>query len=398
MGAMPPAPSLEEIQEIHTGHLEFIEENQNVIGPDGEIVSHAVEIQPEKEASAEASEEEKKKIVIGVAAHGNERGPVEAVINLIKAINNKVLRVLGDTSLVFTVVNPDAYRNADRFTPGEDGEDGNRVHGKEEFNDTVEGRRAKVLDGYIRSIKEFLKVIVDFHSTSTGDTALPVYPAGNETIREIIMSFPRFFGAHFTYHPEHLEGIFSDLATKLGIDGFSIEAGNHNSPLSVIRTLVCIKIICAFYGVDFEVESPETDEGTEEEECPIQKIIKEVFAIKNKDLLKELAKIEEVKGVKEVERAPVWETREKIVPKKGFKFKDGITNGSKLKQGEVYATWDDGTNKGEYIAPIDCLVIMPTIPFDTSKLTPEQLEKLDVGFLCIVKEIVTPTEIIEVEE
>lgn len=304
-------------------HLEYFEEHES---PN---LSHLIE---------HDSGVEGPNLLFGTGIHGDEAGGVEAAIEMHKAlIEGRVSIIRGKIS--FLLGNPDAYREGLRFLD----ENLNRLFtslalmGKLQ-NDTIEGRRAVEILGYIKKVQNQLRAIVDLHSVSSGDFNMVVVNRGKSGHEVLVDSLPKLFQYQFAYIKEHLRGIFSEVADMIKAEGFSIECGNHG--LAKDRALLYMQATSNYYEMGMEGDLP-TDRS-QEELRPEGEIIR-------------------------------YQTIEAIRPTPGFRFiREDISTGHELQEGEVYAQ----SNTKKYKAPQDCVVVMPT--------RDPKPNDVDVGFLCTV--------------
>lgn len=306
-----------DVKALHQSHLE---EFQTHSSPH---VSHVVSITGETAGP---------ELVFGGGVHGNERGGVVAAIAVIRAVKANILR-LANGSVHFILGNPSAYADAVRYKE----QDLNRQFIPGRDPNSLEARRAADVMGYIGSLSR-LAAIVDFHSVSTGNNRIGIFNREHRQNEALVASLPRVFDMQFAYLPEHLDGIFSEYAAHVGKEGFSIECGGHDDPLASEIALLTMKNVMENYGLSFTGQFP----GKRIDPAEL-----------NRDPVK-------------------YKTIAAIRPKPGFKFIDSeVTTGKAVKDGEIYATSDEGN----YIAPCDCVIVMPT-------RQPGKNDS-DAGFLCL---------------
>ncbi len=277
-------------------------------------------------------------IVISGATHGNETGGVDAMIKFCKYLEDNNLNILKG-KLIFILGNPLAYKKGIRFVD----ENLNRSF-VANISNNYEGNRALAIRNFLKS-QQNIKYWLDLHSVSSGDFKMIAYIKSLKHEKTATKISP--LSIHFCLKKGVLPGSTCEEATKLGINGFIVECGNHYLE-STIDT--------ALYHIIYLLKSKKM-------------LPKNHF----EDLMHHLQHSLEI---------TIYTTIDIIRVNPDFKFldSDNITTGYFLKKGQIFAT-SSNTNC-IYKTKKDCYIVMPD---KNPKLT-----DTDAGFLCekIVKKLI----------
>ena len=303
----------EDLQDKISKDLKFFEDQQNV------DLGYAFEIDSGKKGDT---------VVIFGGVHGNEPSGVRAMIEFKKYLDLRGLQ-LNQGRVLFVLGNPEAYRKGVRFID----QNLNRVFLPEVESSDVEGQRAKEIMDFLKAYGQ-VDYFLDLHSVSVGEFQIAVY-SDNATSRDRVLEFSNL-DMHFAVKPEHLPGTVFDLAEQIGVVGYSIECGNHESEQAV--------------GVAWDH-------------------ILELL------IRREIISVKDFEGVYQLPKKPtevqIYITHQKIVPQPGFRFLNAeVTTGTFVKKSEIYAKSD----QQDYIAEKDLHVMMP----DKNP----RVKDSDAGFLC----------------
>ena len=300
---------------MHQSHAKFFQERSNA-GID-HIVRHE-------------GEHDGPHVAIFGGIHGNERGGVEASVEVMRAIEESRLKI-AKGSVSFILGNPEAYLQNMRFLD----ENLNRTFIEGPQRDNIEGNRSREIMHYMWQIRDDLAAVMDLHSVSVGDMQAVVY----NNAKHFPEWLPPIYDFYMRYSRRHIAGMLPDLTSRYDVSGFLIEAGNHQSNEAVFRSLFHIRELFKEFGIETVGEMPYGQELDE-------KVIREAPSVH-------------------------YKTIAQIDPSKGFRFSRDVETHMKLNAGEVFAHNDDG----EIVAPQDCIIVMPDAnpnPNDS-----------DAGFLCV---------------
>ncbi len=313
-----------ELMALHQDHIDYFEKHGNAAdGTPGVIEVQGVNPGPH--------------LVFSGGIHGNETAGVESAVKVHQHLMDGRL-TLKNGSISFLLGNPEAYRLRKRFMV----ENLNRMFAHAKMPNHVEGQRAWEMMKYINSIRDKLGVIFDMHSVSRDDFSMGIYNRANPNNLKLIQSLPKAFKYYFGFLSEHLEGTFMDVASLYEADGWAAECGHHEAPMTIDRAIYYIKLTCEHYGIELEGEWPRIENMViKEHPDPIH-----------------------------------YHTIDRIVPYEGMEFTiPGITTGTRLAAGEVFAKIENNGSSRAIAAPQACDVVMPSRIIDP--------KDYDAGFLAV---------------
>lgn len=277
-------------------YLNYFQTNQT------DFLPHTLEITGKKEG---------KHLVLVGGLGGDELPSVISLIKLHKVLANHP-DLLQSGKVTFVLGNPQAFKQGEAYLHEPLNTQFANFTGK-----SYEAKRAQSLRSYLEQTRPDL--VLEFHTAPVGEMRMVVYPKEQMAKIGIIENISDI-SYYAAFNAELLPGRLVNFCTEAQIPSFSLECGNNKSKKSIGITFDHMVRTLEYFGMVAK------------------------------------GKIPQMMKHRVVETMQLFDIREAIIPRPGFRFAAfNVKTGMSIRKGETYAV----TDEGPLVAHEDCFLFLP---------------------------------------